>query len=115
MLRPDFFDLVGVRRRAAGRRQVLDQRHPAHARERARRLAAMDYLDVQISIDGATAATNDAVRGEGSFAAARPAMDHLAAAGFGQFKISVVVTRQNVGAARRRSRRSPTGTAPSSA
>ena len=64
--------------------------------ERARQLAALDYLDVQISIDGATAATNDAVRGEGSFAAARLAMDNLAAAGFGPFKVSVVVTRQNV-------------------
>ena len=46
--------------------------------------------------DGATAATNDAVRGEGSFAAARTAMDNLAAADFGPFKISVVITRQNV-------------------
>ena len=36
------------------------------------------------------------MRGEGSFAAARTAMDNLAAAGFGPFKISVVVTRQNV-------------------
>ncbi|MDQ6839604.1 MAG: mycofactocin radical SAM maturase [Actinomycetota bacterium] len=64
--------------------------------ERARRLAATDYLDVQISIDGADAATNDAMRGEGSFASARRAMDHLAAANFGPFKISVVVTRENV-------------------
>jgi mycofactocin radical SAM maturase len=56
----------------------------------------MDYVDVQISIDGADAPTNDAVRGEGSFAAARLAMDNLAAADFGQFKISVVVTRHNV-------------------
>ena len=36
------------------------------------------------------------MRGDGSFAAARTAMDNLAAAGFGPFKISVVVTRQNV-------------------
>ena len=43
-----------------------------------------------------SASTNDAVRGEGSFAAARTAMDNLAAANFGQFKISVVVTRENV-------------------
>ena len=63
----------------------------------------MDYVDVQVSIDGATAATNDAVRGEGSFAAARAAMDNLAAAGFGPFKVSVVVTRQNVERARRAS------------
>lgn len=64
---------------------------------RAGRLAATDYLDVQISIDGADAGTNDAVRGDGSFASARRAMDHLAEAGFGPFKISVVVTRHNVG------------------
>lgn len=64
--------------------------------ERAARLAATDYLDIQISIDGATAETNDAVRGDGSYAIARRAMDHLAAAGFGPFKISVVITRHNV-------------------
>ncbi len=95
MLRPDFLDLVGyavdhkvgVKFSTNGTRLT-----PA----RARQLAAMDYLDVQVSIDGAGATTNDAVRGEGSFAAARAAMDNLAAAGFGPFKISVVVTRENV-------------------
>jgi mycofactocin radical SAM maturase len=65
--------------------------------ERARMLAAADYVDVQISIDGATAATNDPLRGEGSYDSARRAMDHLADAGFGEFKISVVMTRDNVG------------------
>ena len=63
---------------------------------RAARLAGTDYVDVQISIDGAVAATNDAVRGDGSYAMARRAMDHLAAADFGPFKISVVVTRHNM-------------------
>ena len=56
----------------------------------------MDYLDVQISLDGVDAVTNDPVRGAGSFDVARRAMDHLAAAQFGPFKISVVVTRHNV-------------------
>src|SRR5271170_2985979 len=95
MLRPDFFDLVSyaVDRRVGVKFSTNGTRL---TRERARRLAALDYLDVQISIDGATAASNDAVRGEGSFAAARAAMDNLAAAGFGPFKISVVMTRQNV-------------------
>jgi mycofactocin biosynthetic radical S-adenosylmethionine protein MftC len=64
--------------------------------ERAKQLAAMDYLDIQISLDGIDAATNDAVRGEGSYAKAIRAMDNLAAADFGPFKISVVVTRHNV-------------------
>jgi len=64
--------------------------------EAARRFAAMSALDIQISLDGIDAATNDAVRGAGSYATARQAMDHLAAAEFGPFKISVVVTRHNV-------------------
>ena len=63
---------------------------------RAQRLAGTDYVDVQISIDGADAATNDPIRGVGSYATARRAMDHLAAANFGPFKISVVMTRNNI-------------------
>jgi len=59
-------------------------------------LARSDYVDIQISIDGADAATNDHVRGEGSFATALRAMDHLAGADFGEFKISVVMTRHNI-------------------
>ncbi|HEY2814004.1 MAG TPA: mycofactocin radical SAM maturase [Acidimicrobiales bacterium] len=64
--------------------------------DRAARLTGTDYVDVQISIDGAVASTNDAIRGTGSYATARRAMDHLADAGFGPFKISVVITRQNI-------------------
>jgi len=62
----------------------------------AARLAANDYVDVQVSLDGATAEVNDAVRGPGSYATARTAMERLAAAGFSGFKLSVVVTRHNV-------------------
>ena len=65
--------------------------------EVAERLAGSDYVDVQISIDGATDAVNDAVRGVGSYATAIRAMAHLNAAGMEGFKISVVVTRENVG------------------
>jgi mycofactocin radical SAM maturase len=53
-----------------------------------------DYLDLQISIDGAAAETSDAVRGEGSYARARSAMDTLAERQV-RFKISASVTRQN--------------------
>ncbi len=62
----------------------------------ATRLAASDYVDVQISIDGATAEVNDAIRGPGSFATAIRAMENLAAAGMRGFKISVVMTRHNI-------------------
>jgi mycofactocin radical SAM maturase len=62
----------------------------------ARRLATSDYVDVQISLDGATADVNDAVRGKGSYATALTAMTNLYEAGFRGFKISVVITRENV-------------------
>jgi mycofactocin radical SAM maturase len=64
--------------------------------ERARLLAANSYLDVQISLDGASAEVNDAVRGAGSCATALRAMEHLADAGMRNFKLSVVMTRHNV-------------------
>ncbi len=63
----------------------------------ARRLAASDYVDVQISLDGATPDVNDAVRGAGSYDTALRAMHNLAEAGFRGFKISVVATRHNIG------------------
>jgi mycofactocin radical SAM maturase len=62
----------------------------------AERLAASEYIDVQISLDGATAAVNDAIRGPGSFETAMRAVERLGAAGMRDFKISVVVTRHNV-------------------
>ena len=95
MIRADFFELVehatsnGIGVKFSTNGTFLDRRAAA-------RLAAMSYIDVQVSLDGVDAGTNDAIRGDGSYARARSAMDHLAAAGFGPFKISVVVTRDNV-------------------
>jgi mycofactocin radical SAM maturase len=63
----------------------------------AERIARSDYLDVQVSLDGATAEVNDAIRGPGSFDTAMRAMTRLAEAGFRGFKLSVVMTRANVG------------------
>lgn len=65
-------------------------------REVAHRLASSDYVDVQISLDGATAAVNDAVRGRGAHALALQAMGHLLDADFRGFKLSVVATRENI-------------------
>jgi mycofactocin radical SAM maturase len=95
MIRRDFFELVeyaislGIGVKFSTNGAFIDA-------EKARRLAEMDYLDVQISLDGTDAVTNDAVRGSGSFDTAIRAMDHLRDAEFGPFKISVVVTRHNV-------------------
>jgi mycofactocin radical SAM maturase len=94
-VRPDFWELldysidhnVGVKFSTNGIK--LDAR-------RAEQLARTDYVDVQISLDGATADVNDHVRGPGSYDTAMRALENLAAAGFAQPKISVVMTRQNV-------------------
>ena len=65
--------------------------------EVARRIAGSDYVDVQISLDGATAEVNDPVRGPGSYDTALRAMGNLRDAGFEGFKLSVVITRANAG------------------
>ncbi len=62
----------------------------------AARLASSDYVDVQISLDGATAEVNDAVRGVGSYDMAIAALGNLRDAGFKDAKISVVCTRHNI-------------------
>ena len=95
MIRRDFFEIleysvsrgVGVKFSTNG--AFIDA-------DNARRLASMDYVDIQLSLDGADAATNDAVRGAGSYDTVIRAMNHLRDAGFVGFKISVVVTRHNV-------------------
>jgi mycofactocin biosynthetic radical S-adenosylmethionine protein MftC len=94
-IRPDFWHLldyavehnVGVKFSTNGSRITP---------ERARRMAATDYVDVQVSLDGATAEVNDPLRGVGSYDTAIRALDNLAEAGFADAKISVVVTRENV-------------------
>ena len=65
--------------------------------ERARLLASTDYVDVQVSLDGATPEVNDYLRGAGSYHMAVGALGNLAAAGFRDAKLSVVVTRHNIG------------------
>src|SRR5271154_1505322 len=64
--------------------------------EVATRLATSDYVDVQISLDGASREVNDAVRGSGSYDTALTAMGRLRQAGFTGFKLSVVATRHNI-------------------
>ena len=94
MCRPDFFELmdhclargVGVKFSTNG--SLIDDRAAAW-------IAARPYLDVQISLDGAGANTNDPIRGIGSYRAARRAMERLAARAV-RFKINTAVTRQNL-------------------
>ena len=95
-VRPDFWELLDYA--TAHRVGVKFSTNGVMITEAvAARLAASDYVDVQVSVDGATAAVNDAVRGPGSYATALRAMGRLAAAGVRGFKVSVVLTRRNAG------------------
>lgn len=93
MIRGDFFELmdyslargIGVKFSTNG--HLIDDAAAAW-------IAARDYLDVQISLDGATAETNDPVRGAGSHDSARRAMERLARHRV-PFKINATVTRHN--------------------
>jgi mycofactocin radical SAM maturase len=98
-IRPDFWHLleyavdhqVGVKFSTNGARITPD---------RARFLASPacgGYVDVQVSLDGATAEVNDFVRGPGSFDMAIRALENLSDADFRDAKISVVCTRHNIG------------------
>ncbi len=95
-VRADFFDLVSyaTEHHVGVKFSTNGSRLSAAVAER---LARSDYVDVQISLDGATPEVNDAVRGPGSYAMAVGAMERLAEAGMTGFKVSVVVTRHNVG------------------
>jgi mycofactocin biosynthetic radical S-adenosylmethionine protein MftC len=94
-LRPDFWHLLEY---AVGRRVGVkfSTNGVRITPERARFLAATDYVDVQVSLDGATAEVNDYVRGPGSYDTALAALENLAEAGFADAKLSVVVTRHNI-------------------
>ena len=93
MVHPDFFALMehSIERGIGVKFSTNGSRIDAAA---ARWIATTDYLDVQISLDGVDATVNDAIRGEGSYANARHAMDLLAVEGF-PFKVNHVVTRQS--------------------
>ena len=60
----------------------------------ARRIAAARFRRVSVSMDGADAATHDALRGEGNFSRALAGVNHLRAAGV-KVQFNVTVTRAN--------------------
>ena len=75
-------------------------------------MAASDYVDVQISLDGATAEVNDAVRGPGSYDTAITALQNLADAGFKRREDLGRADPPEHRPARRVQGASPTSTAP---
>ena len=95
---PDFWELVDYATAHHVGGEVLHQRRTKSPPRSPHRLAASDYVDVQISLDGATAEVNDAVRGSRLVwtwlltAYAQPPRRGVHSV----FKLSVVITRENV-------------------
>jgi mycofactocin biosynthetic radical S-adenosylmethionine protein MftC len=61
------------------------------------RLSGMKLLRIQVSLDGATAATNDAIRGSGTHERILAGLKLLCKQGFRHLSINTVVTRANFG------------------
>ena len=92
-IRQDFLDLLSYSHRkglvtcVSTNGTMVD--HPL-----AKRLSALKLLYLQVSLDGATADVNDAIRGKGTYQKILYAMDCLATEGV-PFSINTVLTRTN--------------------
>jgi len=60
-----------------------------------KKLGRMKLLRIQVSLDGATAATNDAIRGSGTYERILEGIARLVRQGFPHLSINTVVTRAN--------------------
>ena len=77
-LRDDFLDLLAYAQRA-GITTCVSTNGTLLDDDLVERLAAMDGLYLQVSLDGATPETNDAIRGAGTFARILDGVDACAA------------------------------------
>ncbi len=65
-------------------------------RDMAQWISEESYLDVQVSLDGATVSTNDEIRGPGSFQTAITALEVLQSAKAPSVKVSTVITNKSI-------------------
>ncbi len=96
MLRPDFFEVVEYCVRAGRRREVLDQRRPHDGRQGAPPGRAWTTSTCRSASTASTTPPTTPCAARAATPRPVRAMDHLRDAGFGPFKISVVMTRDNV-------------------
>jgi mycofactocin radical SAM maturase len=95
-LRDDFVDILDYAH-SKGITTCVSTNGTVHDAGLARRLARMKLLRVQISLDGATAHTNDVVRGAGTFDRILEGIAFLREQHFPNLSINTVVTRMNFG------------------
>jgi mycofactocin radical SAM maturase len=93
-LREDFPDILDYAH-SKGMLTCVSTNGTVHDERLAKRLAKMELLRIQVSLDGATASTNDAIRGAGTYARIIEGIALLTRQGFSDLSINTVVTRTN--------------------
>ena len=93
-LREDFLDILTYAH-SKGITTCVSTNGTVHDESLAKRLSDMDLVRIQISLDGATAETNDKIRGTGAFDKAIGGIELLKRHDFPNLSINTVVTRKN--------------------
>lgn len=93
-LRDDFLDILEYAHRK-GITTCVSTNGTMLTEGLAKKLAAMELLYIQVSLDGASADTNDAIRGKGTFPRIMSGIETLVNAGFPHLSTNTVVTSVN--------------------
>ncbi len=93
-LREDFIAILAYAH-SKGITTCVSTNGVAHDMALAAQLARMELLRIQVSLDGATAATNDAIRGGGTYNRILEGIEIFKKSGFADLSINTVVTRTN--------------------
>ncbi len=95
-LREDFLDILNYAQ-SKGITSCVSTNGTMHDESVLRRISCMDSVRIQVSLDGATAETNDEIRGTGAFDQAITGIELLKKHGFPGLSINTVVTSKNFG------------------
>jgi len=94
LIRKDFLGILDYAHKL-GITTCLSTNGTLLTKDLAKRLAAMDFLYIQVSLDGACSETNDAIRGRGTYDRIIGAIELLMEAGFPNLSTNTVVTAIN--------------------
>ncbi len=93
-LRKDFLDILAYAH-SKGITTCVSTNGTVHDESLVKKLSGMDLVRIQISLDGATAKTNDEIRGTGAFEKAIRGIELFKKHDFPNLSINTVVTRKN--------------------
>jgi radical SAM protein with 4Fe4S-binding SPASM domain len=95
-LHPDFLEIVKAAKSIGYEKVILNTNGLPHAKRTLRSLTAEDFSYIQVSLDGASSATHDLIRGRGTFEAAWSTTQELCERRF-DTRVICTVNRVNMG------------------